>query len=175
MIELNDQFAAVGPVALYATYAFQAKAVMLSAENKPKAAEVHEQRKQQTLATALTLSKDMPEFHREWVEQGLLEVDNFAVNLLDVPNYYSLKVLPTWKKKKIEQVLLEHIVWLEANMASKRVIDDYKNAITFMYDAEDSDQFRLWDEFRQRNDRLDEIRGENFLSVFPEHRDLFDA
>ena len=60
-------------------------------------------------------------------------------------------------------------------MASKRVIDDYKNAITFMYNAEDSDQFRLWDEFRQRNDRLDEIRGENFLSVFPEHRDLFDA
>lgn len=94
LIELNDQFAAVGPVALYATYAFQAKAVMLGAENKPKAAEVHEQRKQQTLATALTLSKDMPEFHRELIIfamqnqklsealtliDGLLEVDSKSV------------------------------------------------------------------------------------------------
>lgn len=94
LIELNDQFASVGPVALYATYAFQAKAVMLNADNKPKAADFHAQRKQQTLATALTLAKDMPEFHRELIIfamqnqklndaleliNGLLEVDPKSV------------------------------------------------------------------------------------------------
>ncbi len=90
LIELNDQFASVGPVALYATYAYQAKSVLLETENKPKAAEFHSQRKQQTLATALTLAKDMPEFHRDLITfamqnqmlkealgliDGLIEVD----------------------------------------------------------------------------------------------------
>lgn len=89
LIELNDQFASVGPVALYATYAFQAKAVMLDAENKPKAADFHSQRKQQTLGTALTLAQDMPEFHRELIvfamqNQKLPEALALIDGLLDI-------------------------------------------------------------------------------------------
>lgn len=118
---------------------------------------------------------NLPEFHREWVDQGLLEVDNLSVNLLDVPSFYSIKAMPTWKKKQIEQVLLEHIDWLVTKLASKRVIDDYKNAITFMYDSEPSDKFVLLKEFEDRNDFIDKLRGEDFLSVFPEHKDLFDV
>lgn len=67
LLQLNDQFASVGPVALYATFAFQAKAILLEGENKPKAADFHTQRKRQTLETALTLAKDMPEYHRDLI------------------------------------------------------------------------------------------------------------
>ena len=67
LIELNGKHASVGAVALFSTYAYQAKSLLLKAENKPQAAEFHEKRKQETLDTALTLAKDMPELHRDLI------------------------------------------------------------------------------------------------------------
>lgn len=65
LIELNRDFASVAAVALFATYGFQAKALLLNSGNEPKAARYHHDRKMQTLDTALTLSADIPELHPE--------------------------------------------------------------------------------------------------------------
>lgn len=73
LIELNREFASIGAVALLATYGFQAKAVLLTAENKPKAADYHSKRQQQTLSTALTLAKEIPELHPELLQFTLRE------------------------------------------------------------------------------------------------------
>ncbi len=67
LIELNNKHASVGAVALFSTYAFQAKSLLLKAENKPQAADFHEKRKLETLDTALTLAKDIPELHRDLI------------------------------------------------------------------------------------------------------------
>ncbi len=73
LIELNRDFASIGAVALFATYGFQAKAVLLGAENKPEAAKYHSQRKGQTLDTALTLSAEIPELYPELLQFALRE------------------------------------------------------------------------------------------------------
>ena len=73
LIELNRDYASIGAVALLATYGFQAKAVLLSAENKPEAATYHNQRKEQTLSTALTLSREIPELYPELLQFTLRE------------------------------------------------------------------------------------------------------
>ncbi len=73
LIELNRDYASIGAVALLTTYGFQAKAVLLQAENKPEAAAYHEQRKKQTLSTALTLSKEIPELYPELLQFTLRE------------------------------------------------------------------------------------------------------
>jgi tetratricopeptide (TPR) repeat protein len=73
LIELNRDFASIGAVALLATYGFQAKAVLLGAENKPEAAQYHSQRKEQTLDTALTLSAEIPELYPELLQFAIRE------------------------------------------------------------------------------------------------------
>ncbi len=73
LIELNREFASIGAVALFSTYGFQAKAVLLQAENKPEAATYHQQRQQQTLSTALTLSKEIPELYPELLQFTIRE------------------------------------------------------------------------------------------------------
>lgn len=73
LIELNRDYASIGAVALLATYGFQAKAVLLSTENKPEAATYHNQRREQTLSTALTLSKEIPELYPELLQFTLRE------------------------------------------------------------------------------------------------------
>gem|GEM_PF-632149 len=73
LIELNRDYASIGAVALLATYGFQAKGVLLEAENKPEAAAYHQQRKEQTLSTALTLSKEIPELYPELLQFTLRE------------------------------------------------------------------------------------------------------
>lgn len=65
LIELNRDYASVAAVALFSTYGFQAKALLLQASGNPKAAEYHHSRKTQTLDTALTMSADIPELHPE--------------------------------------------------------------------------------------------------------------
>jgi tetratricopeptide (TPR) repeat protein len=65
LLVLNRDFASVAAVALFSTYAFQAKAMLLHSTDKSKAAEHHHRRKMQTLDTALTLSADIPELHPE--------------------------------------------------------------------------------------------------------------
>ncbi|MBI1311281.1 tetratricopeptide repeat protein [bacterium] len=84
LIEMNRDFASVGAVALFATYGFQAKAVLLDIENKPEAAAYHRKRKTQTLATALTLSSEMPELYPELLQFARREGRNEeALSLLN--------------------------------------------------------------------------------------------
>ena len=90
---------------------------------------------------------------------------------------YSLKSVPTWKKKKIEKVLLDHIEWLEAtptswNRTLPTTIQQYKDAINFMYSVDSSDDFLHKENFIKISSKLDEIRNENFWEVFPEHLDI---
>ena len=65
LIELNREYASVAAVALFSTYGFQAKALLLQSTGNPKAAQYHHSRKTQTLDTALTLRADIPELHPE--------------------------------------------------------------------------------------------------------------
>lgn len=65
LVELNRDYASVAAVALFATYGFQAKAVLLETEGKRKAATYHHQRREQTLDTALTLSSEITELYPE--------------------------------------------------------------------------------------------------------------
>lgn len=73
LIELNRDYASTAAVALFAAYGFRAKAMLLQAEGNPKSAEYHEQRRKQTLDTAITMSADIPELHPELLTFALRE------------------------------------------------------------------------------------------------------
>lgn len=111
-------------------------------------------------------------FHKEWVKLGLIRPFDISINLLEVPPYLSIKHIPTWKKKKIEALFLDHLSWLETEPNTERIQQEYKDAIKFMYSVDTQDEFLFKDEFVKIQGKLDQIRNENFWSVFTEHLDL---
>jgi radical SAM protein with 4Fe4S-binding SPASM domain len=120
-------------------------------------------------------SFNLVEFHKEWVELGLLKIDHVLVNPLDTPFYYCLKNLPDWKKRQIEEKLQEAIDWLKTVNPTFSVISMYETAIKFMWDT--SGQYydggdQSLREFDKITTRLDDIRGQSFFDVYPEHMNI---
>lgn len=125
------------------------------------------------------------DFHREWVEKGLIKPQDLTVNYLDTPPMYSLKSIPTWKKKKIEKLLLDQLQWIaeEINKSEPAfrkeeterwsfVLTSYTDAIKFMYAVDSGEDFLHKEDFITMTNKLDKIRKENFWETFPEHQDI---
>lgn len=117
-------------------------------------------------------SYNLPEFHKEWVELGLIKARDFSLNLLEVPPYFSIKNIPVWKKDKIKALYLEHIAWLESHPNTERIIREYNDAIKFMYSVDTQEHFLFKDDFIKIQSKLDKIRNENFWDVYTEHLDI---
>jgi hypothetical protein len=100
-------------------------------------------------------------------------------NVLDYPQMYSLKYIPTWKKKKIEEAFLKHIEWIEtfkrcSEDAKRETKEKFTNAIKFMYDVDigDDSSVFLTKGFLSTTTSLDNLRNEDFWKVYPEHADM---
>jgi MoaA/NifB/PqqE/SkfB family radical SAM enzyme len=111
------------------------------------------------------------DFHREWVELGLLRPMDWNINILQSPERDRVDVLPIQFKDRIKQRLEEHIAWLEPQDQLQRAVSGYKAIITFMYQ---DDKSHLLGEFFKVNDQTDEYRKEKFEEVFPEYAELRD-
>jgi hypothetical protein len=92
---------------------------------------------------------------------------------------YSLKYIPTWKKKKIEEAFLKHIEWIDgvkrySEGPKLQAKERFMNAIKFMYDvdSDDNSDVFLSKGFLSTTNALDNLRNENFWDVFPEHADM---
>lgn len=115
---------------------------------------------------------NMIEFNREWVESGLVDIHAFNVNLLFTPEMYALTSIPTWKKKKIEVLINEQIEWLVERNVAPFALSKYKDLITYMYSIDSGEEFLHKDNFIKMTNKIDELRGENFWEVYPEHSDI---
>lgn len=111
------------------------------------------------------------DFHKEWVELGLLRPMDWNINILQSPERDRVDVLPLHFKDRIKQRLEEHIAWLEPQDQLQRAVSGYKAIITFMYQ---DDKSHLLGEFFKVNDQTDEYRKEKFEDVFPEYNELRD-
>jgi len=134
-------------------------------------------------------------FHKEWVEMGLIGVEDLSINILRGPFYYQLPVLPDWKKQQIEKLYRDHIDWVVANGKNEVKTNILKNkfieAIDYMNHGEismeildkngqnhdfagtqESEGDRVLRHFIHLTTKLDKIRNENFFEVFTEYQDL---
>ena len=123
LLKLSDDFGSLGSVALFVTYAHQAKGLLLEVERKPKAAEYHFERKKRTFATALTLAHEIPEWHRELIIFALQD-QQYAegLKLIDGILKTAPKNLPMRNKKL--QVLLALKQHDEAALLARELFDD---------------------------------------------------
>ncbi len=111
----------------------------------------------------------LPEFHRTWVEQGLIRAQDLNVNILQDPTHYRIDIAPAEYKQQLQEKFQQHIEWLSPQDPLHRATTGFESAITFM-DA--TDNTHLIDTFWRRTHELDAIRNENILDIIPELKAL---
>ena len=109
------------------------------------------------------------DFHKEWVELGLLRPMDWNINILQHPFRYRVDVLPQHLKEQAKAKLEEHIKWLEPLDTLSRATSGYKGIINFMMQQDGTNQLS---EFFRNNNTIDRVRNEDFFKVFPELTDL---
>jgi radical SAM protein with 4Fe4S-binding SPASM domain len=108
----------------------------------------------------------LPDFHRNWVEQGLIRAQDLNVNILQDPAYYRIDIAPIKYKQRLRIKFEEHIEWLKTQGDSLgRATQGFESAVWFMMTT---DNTHLIDTFWRKTHELDAIRKERMLDVIPE-------
>ena len=116
----------------------------------------------------------LPDFHQDWVAQGLISPDACIPTALIQPEAFNIRVLPAAYKHRVAARYADHIAWLKSQTAfhtdiHAAAILQYEGIVAHMLSGDHS---HLLPDFRARSERLDRLRGERALDVFPELKDV---
>jgi len=111
----------------------------------------------------------LPDFHRDWVDRGLLKPQDLNINLLTDPSYLRVDIATDEYKNKLIEKYEEHLKWLKPLDKFNRATQGFESAINFMKSQENS---YLLEKFWYKTNQLDIIRKENILEAIPELNEL---
>ena len=111
----------------------------------------------------------LPDFHRDWVEKGLLRPKDLNVNILQDPYHFRIDIAPAAMKAKIKDKFEQHLEWLRPQDHLSRATVGFESAINFMMSTDNS---QLITTFWNKTKQLDELRKENVLDAIPELEEL---
>lgn len=115
-------------------------------------------------------ARHLPEFHRAWVEKGLIKPQDLNVNILQDPPHYRIDIAPAEYKEELTLLYTQHIEWLRTQGDYLgRATQGFESAVQFM---NATDNTHLIDTFWRKTHELDDIRKENILDTIPELRAL---
>lgn len=110
------------------------------------------------------------DFHKEWVDMGLIAAKDWNVNICQSPNWYRADIFSNeFKQKRIVPAYEKHIAWLESQDSLKRATNGFKSMLSFIINNDGS---KHWDRFVKEVTDLDQIRNEDFWITFPEFLEL---
>jgi len=107
----------------------------------------------------------LPDFHKEWVAHGLIQVQDLNVNILQDPAHYRIDIAPAEYKQQLEEKYLKHLDWMSDRDPLGRATQGYQSAMQYM---NATDNTHLIDQFWRKTHELDSIRNENIMEVIPE-------
>jgi len=111
----------------------------------------------------------LPDFHRSWVEKGLLKAQDLNVNILQDPAYLRIDIATPEYKQQINEKIQAHLEWLRPQDSLNRATVGFESAVNFMMAT---DNTALIPKFWSKMTELDRIRKEELLAVIPELREL---
>jgi organic radical activating enzyme len=110
------------------------------------------------------------DFHKEWVELGLIKPKDWNVNICQGPEWYRIDIFPDeFKHQVIVPAYKNHLKWLIPKDDLKRASNGFASALTFL---NGDDKSHLWPKFINETAKLDGVRKEDFFSVFTELAEL---
>ena len=107
----------------------------------------------------------LPDFHRNWVDRGLIRAQDLNINILQDPVYYRIDIATAEYKAAIQEKYQQHLMWLNNQDSLKRATTGFESAIMFM---NSNDHSSLIDTFWNKTNQLDSIRNEKCLDILPE-------
>ena len=118
----------------------------------------------------LVNSLHVTDFHRSWVEQGLIKPADFNFNLLQHPAWQRMDILPPEYKQQVKEKYESHIQWLKDKDPLTRATKGFESAINWMLETDNQKHLDLHIE---QTKKYDKMRNEKTLEVFPEWTELF--
>ena len=110
------------------------------------------------------------DFHKNWVEQGFLKPQDFNFNLLQYPYWQRIDLLPKEFKLKVKEKMEKHLKWLKPLDHLTRATKGFESGIDYMMRRDLSSDIN---QFKKGMQKLDDIRDENLIKVFPELQELY--
>jgi MoaA/NifB/PqqE/SkfB family radical SAM enzyme len=107
----------------------------------------------------------LPDFHRAWVDLGLIRPQDLNVNILQDPAHLRIDIAPMKYKQRLRVKFEEHLAWLRPQDPLNRATVGFESAVNFMMAT---DNTGLIPKFWHKTRELDTIRGENCLDALPE-------
>jgi len=107
----------------------------------------------------------LPDFHRDWVNKGLIRAQDFNVNILTDPAHYRIDIAPQEYKQAIQHKYIEHLAWLSPQDHLRRASNGFESSLSLLTAI---DNTALLPVFWKKTRELDTIRNENLLEVIPE-------
>jgi radical SAM protein with 4Fe4S-binding SPASM domain len=110
-------------------------------------------------------AQHLPAFHQEWCAAGLIQPQDFNVNILQDPPYYRIDIAPAEYKQELSTRYLNHLSWLSDRDPLGRATQGFESAMSFM---NATDNTHMIDTFWRKTHELDEIRNEKWYHAVPE-------
>jgi hypothetical protein len=107
----------------------------------------------------------LPQFHRTWVDNGLIRPQDLNVNILQDPAHLRIDIAPIKYKQRLRVAYEEHLAWLRPHDPLNRATVGFESAINFMMATDNS---ALIPKFWSKTLELDTIRQEQVLHAIPE-------
>ncbi|MCP4123218.1 MAG: twitch domain-containing radical SAM protein [Bacteroidetes bacterium] len=134
---------------------------------------------QLTPAVGILNALHIPDFFKDWVDQGLMQPEELNMYVVFEPEFYNLQRLPDFFKKRIEDKYRDFFSGYLSKFNSK--VRSYVEGqfIEVLNHMNKDDQFQSAsgsykdNNFITYNRKLDALRNEDLLEVFPELEDLY--
>jgi radical SAM protein with 4Fe4S-binding SPASM domain len=111
------------------------------------------------------------DFHRNWVDRGFIKPQDFNFNLLQFPYWQRIDLLPQSFKERVREKYEQHIAWLRPQDHLTRATKGFQSGIDYMMRR---DNYKDFQQFKDGMSKIDKIRNESIVEVFPELKELYE-
>jgi len=106
----------------------------------------------------------LPDFHKSWVNQGLIKPEDFNIQMLFQPKYLRVDQGTKELKDKIKRTYNDHLSWLIPRDPLGRATYGFQSVLSYIENDHEFDAKDFW----YNVDLLDQYHKTNMLDVFPE-------
>jgi radical SAM protein with 4Fe4S-binding SPASM domain len=112
------------------------------------------------------------DFHRDWTDREFIKPQDFNFNLLQFPYWQRIDLLPQDYKERVREKYEQHIVWLRPQDHLTRATKGFQSGIDYMMRR---DNYKDFQQFKDGMSKIDKIRNESIVEVFPELKELYET
>lgn len=119
----------------------------------------------------------LPDFHKNWVEQELIHVEDFIPNVLINPKEYHISALPLEEQLQLKEKYKSHLDWMKEQKAVHEEKKDYtlKQFESIYQQLGKAYKPELAVELAKRSKQLDSLRNEDTKTIFPELNNILTS